>query len=364
MLAAVLLGSVGVTFGLGLVLSLNNIQDGLNRRSPGAVVVQMFGPPAPPVPGRTATPTKTPTSTDLADVIGAQPGTRSYVATGQTQVAVAGRAGQTTVIAYQGDTSWAAYQMVTGSWFDRPGQAVVPAAFLADTGTHIGDTITLTDNGNSARVTIVGEVFALHDVILTDIRSLAGLNAVVLPASIEYDIDVRPGTDIGAYLDALDTALAPYGLTGQANGAKLTSTTLAMDALATLLTAMLIAVAGFGVLNTVALDVRERVREFGIYQSLGMSPRQTIAMVLTSVTSIGLLAGAIGTPIGIALDDLVLPAMGTAAGTAIPPADLAVYGPLVLILLILGGPVLAITGALAPATWATRIRTATALRTE
>ncbi|HEY3610488.1 MAG TPA: FtsX-like permease family protein [Pseudonocardiaceae bacterium] len=363
MLAAVLLGTIGVTFGLGLVLSLNNIQDGLNRRSPGAVVVQLFGPPPPPAPGGTST-TKPATSTDLADVIAAQPGTRRYVTTGQTRVAVAGRAGQTDVIVYQGDTSWAGYQMIAGSWFDRPGQAVVPAAFLADTGTHLGDTITLTNNGNSARVTIVGEVFATHELILTDLRSLAGLNAEVLPESVEYDIDLRPGVDTSTYLDALDTALAPYGLTGQANSGKLSATALAIDALATLLTAMLVAVAGFGVLNTVALDIRERVRDFGIYQALGMSPRQTIAMVLTSVTGVGLLAGAIGAPLGMLLHDLVLPAMGRAAGTAIPQVDLAVYRPVVLIPLVLGGAVLAIIGALAPATWATRMRTATALRTE
>jgi putative ABC transport system permease protein len=254
--------------------------------------------------------------------------------------------------------------MIAGSWFDRPGQAVVPAAFLADTGTHLGDTITLTNNGNSARVTIVGEVFATHELILTDLRSLAGLNAEVLPESVEYDIDLRPGVDTSTYLDALDTALAPYGLTGQANSGKLSATALAIDALATLLTAMLVAVAGFGVLNTVALDIRERVRDFGIYQTLGMSPRQTIAMVLTSVTGVGLLAGAIGAPLGMLLHDLVLPAMGRAAGTAIPQVDLAVYRPVVLIPLVLGGAVLAIIGALAPATWATRMRTATALRTE
>jgi putative ABC transport system permease protein len=364
MLAAVLLGTIGVTFGLGLVLSLNNIQDGLNRRSPGAVMVQAFGPPAPPVPGGGNATTQPATSADLARVIAAQPGTRRFVTTGQTRVGVAGRAGQTDVIAYQGDSSWAAYQMIAGSWFERPGQAVVPAAFLTDTGTRLGDTVTLTSNGHSARITLVGEVFATHEVILTDIRSLAGLGAYVLPESVEYDIDLRPGTDTGGYLDALDTALAPYGLTAQANSGKLSSTALAMDGLATLLTAMLVAVAGFGVLNTVALDIRERVRDFGIYQALGMSPRQTIVMVLTSVTGLGLLAGAVGTPIGMALHDQVLPAMGAAAGTAVPEADLAVYQPTVLIPLVLGGAALAMAGALAPAIWATRMRTATALRTE
>jgi putative ABC transport system permease protein len=46
-----------------------------------------------------------------------------------------------------------------------------------------------------------------------------------------------------------------------------------------------------------------------------MAPRQTIAMVVTSVTGIGLLGGAVGVPIHIALHDAVVPVMGQAAGT-------------------------------------------------
>jgi putative ABC transport system permease protein len=137
-----------------------------------------------------------------------------------------------------------------------------------------------------------------------------------------------------------------------------------MDSLAAMLTLMLLAVAGLGVLNTVVLDTRERVHDFGVFKALGMSPKQTVAMVITSVAGIGLFAGAIGVPIGIALHDAVLPAMGHAAGTTIPAADLAVYHLPVVVLLILGGLIIATTGALLPAGWAARTRTATALRTE
>ncbi len=365
MLAALLLGTVGVTFGAGLVLSLNAVANSLGRQAPGQVVVQLFGPTAPPAPGGASTPTKPATVADVATVIAAQPGTRRYLSTGLTRVAVAGQSGSTDVIAYQGDdTSWAALPLVAGTWFDRPGQVVVPGEFLADTGTHVGAEITLTNNGLTAKVTIVGEVFAVNDTILTDSRSLSGVDAHVLPPSVQFGIDLRPGTDLDAYLDALDTALAPYNVTAQANTGGLNPTDVGIEALAGVLTVMLLAVAGFCVLNTVALDVRERVRDFGIYQALGMSPRQTKVMVVTSVLGIGVLAGLIGVPLGIALHDQVVPAMGAAADTAVPAADLAVYQPAVLIPLLFGGAILAAAGALAPATWATRMRTATALRTE
>ena len=137
-----------------------------------------------------------------------------------------------------------------------------------------------------------------------------------------------------------------------------------MDTLAGILTLLLVTVAGLGVLNTVVLDTRERVHDLGVYKALGMSPRQTVAMVLTSVGVIGLIAGLIGVPGGMLLHNWVLPRMGRAAGTRIPQVDLDVYHPAMLMSLAFGGLVIAIVGALLPAGWAARTSTTKALRTE
>jgi putative ABC transport system permease protein len=364
MAAAVVLGTIGVTFGVGLALSLSAIQGDMNRRSPGAAVVQLLGPPAPPAPGLSSQPTKKADATEIAALIKAQPGTRRYFATGQTRVGVAGLAGETNVIVYQGDSSWGSYRMLAGSWFHGAGEAVAPSGFLTATGTHIGDTITLTNNGHSARVRIVGEVFAMQQVLLTDSASLADLDAYIVPQSVQFNVDLTQGVSQQSYLDSLDAALLPYGITAQPNSAQVSSTLISMDSLAAMLTLMLLAVAGLGVLNTVVLDTRERVHDFGVFKALGMSPKQIVAMVITSVAGIGLFAGAIGVPIGIALHDSVLPAMGHAAGTTIPAADLAVYHLTVVAPLILGGLIIASAGALLPAARAATARTATALRTE
>ncbi|GAA4624869.1 hypothetical protein GCM10023196_026780 [Actinoallomurus vinaceus] len=357
---AVALGTIGVTFGVGLTMSLSAIQDGLNRRTPGAVVVHAAPPPgagAPQVADADA----------IAAKIRAQPGTRRFFRSGQTRVGVAGLAGATTVIAFQGDSSWGSYQMVSGSWFSGPGQAVVPSGFLNATGTHIGDTVTLTGGGRTAPVRIVGEALDLHEegmTVLTDEASLAGLGVPVDPPSIEFAVDLRPGTGTQAYLSSLNTALRPLGVTAQANSGEVSGVVVAMDTLAAILALMLVAVAGLGVLNTVVLDTRERVHDLGVLKALGMAPRQTLTMVVTSVAGIGLLAGALGVPVGVALHDYVLPVMGRAAGTRFPAADIAVYDLPVLAPLLLGGLVLATAGALLPAGWAARTRTATALRTE
>jgi putative ABC transport system permease protein len=181
---------------------------------------------------------------------------------------------------------------------------------------------------------------------------------------MQFNIDLIPGTDQQRYLDSLNAALLPYGLTAQPNSAQTSSMLIAMDSLVAMLTVMLVAVAGLGVLNTVVLDIRERVHDLGIFKALGMTPKQTIAMVITSVAGIGLLAGAAGVPIGIAIHDAVVPIMGQAAGTTIPTDDIAIYHPPLLLPLILGGLVIAIAGAILPAGWAARTRTATALRAE
>ena len=56
--------------------------------------------------------------------------------------------------------------------------------------------------------------------------------------------------------------------------------------------------------------------------------------------------------------------MGAAAGTAIPAVIVDVYGPVQIIVLALAGLVIAVAGAMAPASWAAGMRTAVALRTE
>lgn len=69
-------------------------------------------------------------------------------------------------------------------------------------------------------------------------------------------------------------------------------------------------------------------------------------------------------PLGVALERYILPIMGNAAQTGVPSAFLNVYHPAEVVLLALAGLVIAVAGALAPAGWAAKTRTAFALRAE
>jgi putative ABC transport system permease protein len=363
MVAAVLLGTVGVTFGVGLAISLSGIQQGLNKRTPGDVVAGSVG--GPPVGGRATS--QPAAASAIAARIAAQPGTRRYFSTVQEQLGAAGLTGAVDVVAYTGDSAWGAYQMVHGRWFDGAGQAVVPAGFLKATGTRLGDSITLVYAGRRATVRLVGEDLDLRNaglVVLTDSSSLAALGGGKASPAVQFSIQLKSGTNTASYLAGLNEALSPLDASAHVNSGRLSSTVVAMDTLAAMLTVMLVTVAGLGVLNTIVIDTRERVHDLGVMKALGMSPRQTVSMVITSVGLIGLVAGVLGVPLGMALHSFVLPLMGRAAGTGIPAVDVAVYHVPVLVPLLLGGVVIAVAGALLPAGWAARVDTATALRTE
>jgi len=62
------------------------------------------------------------------------------------------------------------------------------------------------------------------------------------------------------------------------------------------LTLLLAIVAGLGVLNSIVLSTRERVHDLGVFKAAGMTPRQTIAMVVCWVAGTGLVAGVIAVP--------------------------------------------------------------------
>lgn len=366
--AAVVFGAVAVTFAFGLATTLQGIQEGINRGESGAVVVPTGAPGSGPVriaaPGSSAQEPADPAA--VAAAIKAQPATRAFYGTGRTKLSVAGISGATTVVGYQGDESWATYPVISGRWLKGPGEAVVNTRFLQAAGIGVGDSITLTGRGHTASVRIVGEVFNTHEEGMEVLTGLSTLTRAGFDVSVgEFRVDLRPGTGVAGYLRALNTALEPTGAEAFANDRGGNSTTIAMmDALIASLTLMLVTVAGLGVLNTVVLDTRERVHDLGVFKALGMAPRQTVAMVLTSVAGTGLVAGVIGVPAGVALHRWIVPAMGHSIGTNMPPEVLAVYHLPVLVLLGLGGLVIAVAGALLPAGWAARTRTATALRTE
>ncbi|MEU1891806.1 ABC transporter permease [Streptomyces pristinaespiralis] len=361
---AILFGAVAVTFTVGMVASLGQVMKAKAHDTADAVVPAPLPDFGPGGPGPGTRPRADPVA--VAAAVEAAAGTGKYYRAATVRATVSGPTATIDVVAFTGDASWGGFALVSGRWFDEPGEAVVPTPFLAATGTRIGDTVTLNGLAEPVPVRIVGEVLDPRNdgmQVFTDASTLAAARPDLTETS--HHIAVSSGTDVSGYVAALNRDLAPLGVTAQAGGLDAGGDmVVTLNALSAVLTLMLVAVAALGVLGGVLLDTRERVREIGVHKALGMTPRQTVAMVLTSVVVTGLVAGALGVPLGVALHGRVLPAMGESVGLRLPDSVLAVYSGAELLPLALGGLLIATLGALLPAGWAARARTATALRTE
>lgn len=381
-LVAVLLGAAAVTFAVGLGASLQRVVIGLNLSTTDQVQVSLplaagsggAGPrmrvsagPAPGGPARHIIPPKLPSAAAQQHAVTAaitrEPGTLHFVAEADEEVEIAGLSHGVDVTAYQGNAAWLGYDMISGHWYDGTGQVDVPTYFLTETGKAVGDTVSFTYDGKQVTARIVGEVF--DDVndglsMITSTQTLTGGNLTKAQPD-QYDIQLRPGISAAEYTQALQQDIGPLYGVNQTGGSRGLPIILSLVALLTLLLAV---AAGLGVLNTVVLQTREKVHDLGVFKALGMTPRQTTAMVVCWVAGVGLVAGLVAVPAGMALQHFLVPAMGAAAGTAIPAVILNVYGWSDVAVLALAGAVIAVAGALAPASWAAAARTETALRTE
>jgi putative ABC transport system permease protein len=174
---------------------------------------------------------------------------------------------------------------------------------------------------------------------------------------------------------------------------------IADTALVLRLTLLVAGLAGLGVFTAVLMQARELVHDLGVYKALGMTPGQVITLIACWAVAPAIVAAGIALPAGIALEGAVARAvvsaqagpLATAIGSALsgvgapgaPPIAVRPTrrtapgrpAPLVrtaaysysageLALLALAGLVIALAGALGPATWAATSRATTALHTE
>jgi putative ABC transport system permease protein len=381
-LVAVLFGAVAVTFGVGLAISLNRVFTEISAAPHLPVTVSGHSPLG---PGNTTggAGRKGKVSIGVAagglsaaqqqaiiTAVGKQPGTLHYLTVSTDSLSLPGvseAAGPVQFTAYgHGDPGWSGIALIAGRWYaSSPAvrEADVNTLFLTDTGTSVGDSFTIASGRHAVTVRIAGELFVPSNSAAV-YTSPATLSAVDPAASGvgQYAIAVQPGVKPQAYANQLHAALGGNYEIRASN--KTATEIVAITTLATLLTLLIVSVAGLGVLNTVALQVRERARDIGIFKALGMTPRQTLTFVTCSVGITGLVAGIIAVPAGIVVHHGVIPAMVHAANSGYPPNVISVYSLPEIAALALAGLAIALAGALAPASWAAGSRTAAALRTE
>jgi putative ABC transport system permease protein len=362
-LAAIAFGATAVIFAIGLHYSLGQARASQTLTATVQAQIQQNN--------QGAGPNGAPTAAQLAVAASAmdQPGVAHSNADYQNQVTVDGFSRGVQADVFDGPSAWMGYALISGHWYNAPGEVDVNTVFLTDSGLSVGDTVTVysgTVAAGAKPVTarIVGEVFrpSSDPHIFASAQTLPG-TAVAGDLS-QWNVGLKHGTTVAAYIQAVNARLGvnsvflavPSGHGGQFYAIA--------SSLIGLLSLMVAIAAGLGVLNTVLMTTRDRVHDLGIFKSLGMRPGQVVVMVICWVVGPAVIAGAIAAPAAVALNTATVHAMAATAHTGIPASFTNVFPVSRLALLSLAALAIAVLGALLPAAWAARARPATALRTE
>jgi putative ABC transport system permease protein len=368
-LAAITFGLTAVVLATGLDTALAKINGGTGQYQDKQMILSDAPPPAMLTTSQDRT---------IAAVLRAQPDTLSYAAQADTIASIPGLGTHVPVIVYRGNSAGLGWDMVSGTWYHGRGQVVVNTADPAAAALSVGQALHLTADGKSLVVRITGEAFvpvtgggpgSTSGALFISSQTLGSAAAGL--AISEYEAIPRPGIGPGAYQADLHRALGRgfvvvQVVPGQDGGIGFFG--LVDTSLIRLLTILVAVLAGLGVLNAVLMLTRDRVHDLGVFKAIGMTPRQTIAMVTCWVIAPAILAAVIALPAGMILQDRVVHTIAASQAafvvSAAPGSLVHVYTASGLALLALAGLIIAVIGALGPATWAAASRTTTALRAE
>ena len=358
-LAAVVFGVMTVTLAVGVTMSMNAYNEAVRPNYTDRVEL-LAGPPLGlRIPGEKA-PAARLSDADDESMLRSLPGATALLAMSQLKTEVAGGTQKAVIVFYRGDATTLGPRVLTGHWPGR-GEVVVPSRFLNQRGLSVGDTITVAARDNRTQVRIVGVVLTNNaDQIFADWSTS---DALVPGARADsYQVRTAPGTDRDTFTAAALARDPGLHVLPPRDGTS--STAVIIISAAVVLTLVLGAVAALGVFNTVVLNARERRRDLGMLKSIGMTPRQVTVLLVTSMGALGLVGGLIGVPFGIAVHQVVVPAMARAGQADAVDILMNVYHAPAVALLALTGLVIAVLGAVVPARVAARLSIATVLHNE
>jgi putative ABC transport system permease protein len=356
-LGALTVGVVALVFSVGMNGSLVRIAGQLERDQASPIRIEL-----PSAGGGPAVAT-----VDAA--IAAEPGTARSVAIAAADVSVPQLGGPVPFVGYRGDAAWTGYALISGRWFSGPGEAVAPTNFFTTSGLHVGDAVTVADAGRTLTVTLVGEIFDQarenrDDLVLRgQFSDLASLVPGIQPTM--WEVQPRAGVDPETYRSDLGDAIGQVAQIDIVQDSRTDKGFLIFEGVISALGVVLVLVSIGGVFDTVLLETRRRVRETAVLKTIGMTPRQVVGMVLASIVPVGIAAGLLGVPLGIAFQRGVLVLMGQAAsGTGIPESSYDVIPLVALAAMGLAGVAIGAIGAWLPARRAARAPIAVVLQAE
>jgi putative ABC transport system permease protein len=192
------------------------------------------------------------------------------------------------------------YAIRDGHMLAGPGEAIVGRGLLDELGLHVGDRLPLAAGGADLNLRIVGRYIEPDNDAMTAIFDERSLPPAALArfGPKQYELQLTDHSQA----HAVQTALL------RASGGRLDieatedSVRQERDDLRPVLygtEAVLLAIGLVNLLTTLLLGIRERVRDFGIFKVVGLTPRQVLASVTAGGTVLALIAVVAGIVVGL-----------------------------------------------------------------
>ncbi len=301
---------------------------------------------------------------------------------------VATRWGQIQLMAFDPDTQLYHYQLTSGHWLASgdPDTALLSDEALARTGLHIGDTLSISEQGNQATLRIIGTVkqsiwdLGCIGALVTSVAAYNQFRGVAAGARGDASLDFliqawdRSASAVNHLADTLDGQLnegQAQHCTQVCGGEGAAVTLLRAETkrqqqnwfvLYALLYAVALIVGAVGVLglaNVLTASVLERRREIGMLRTMGASGWRVGQVFWSEGLALGGIAWLAGGVIGLPLAYLFVRAFSQ----LVMPVDF-VIDPAAFVVTLVAVVVIATLAAIAPASRAGRMRVADMLRYE
>lgn len=259
-----------------------------------------------------------------------------------------------------------------GRWPTESGEVAVDAGTVAGQDWEVGDEVSLVVDGPVETAELVG-TFGIGE-----LDNLAGASVVIFDADTALDrlgddgdytriyLGAADGVGEDALFDALDDALADRDVevltsaeiaeeeqAAVAPFVELFSTVLLVFAVVALL------VGGFLIFNTFTIVLAGRLREFALLRAVGASRGQLLRAVLGEAVLVGLIGGALGALLGVAVAFGLRELLGV-VGVELPGTGLVV-APRTVAVAVGVGAAITLVAALVPARRAVRVPPVAAL---
>ncbi len=242
---------------------------------------------------------------------------------------------------------------------DAGGAAIVPRSLAERRGIALGSKLAVLSGTGIVELEVAGIAErtipgTLGEAILvgwsdaTNRLGVLGADAFAIRFAPGQEASAAPAVEAAAR----DYALEPATL-DQAAGA-IGASVDRRAALFAALAAIAVMVAALGIVNTLAMNVLERVRELALLRATGLTRRQAWRLVVLEAAILGLVGALLGVAAGLAAGASLVVLAGGASVSFQPPWGIAAAA-------LVGGAILAILAALYPARLASRVEIVGAL---